>query len=355
MPQRQPSPSRQDTRRLHSPALYLGSVTVSDRPSRPAALLSGTRIKALVFPALHWLIRHTPAWLGLLPARLATGLLRLSYRRRGYRLRGACDAVATLAHSRNLPVAAPRHIHRRFLANALGVIENYFILYRRGIQAVLPTIHMDSTDVETVRQLIRRHGGAVLAVPHNVGSAFSALYIGHAFDMLLVAKNPPTRSRTRIALDFYERMKVSVLMVRGGNPFELSRSMFNVLKAGKLVAATLDNIDKSDNRVTVEMFGEQIGLAGWAARIASRMQVPVIPAWFRSTGRELQVVVGEPVLGLDTRATVQHYARFFEQQILSDPASWAYLADKHWQSLLARAADRTPDGKPATHSAKKRP
>jgi lauroyl/myristoyl acyltransferase len=48
--------------------------------------------------------------------------------------------------------------------------------------------------------------------------------------------------------------------------------------------------------------------------------------------------VGEPILSGDIQAAVQHYATFFEKQILEDPASWAYLADKHWQDVLGAAA-----------------
>jgi hypothetical protein len=35
---------------------------------------------------------------------------------------------------------------------------------------------------------------------------------------------------------------------------------------------------------------------------------------------------------------VQHYVRFFEKNILEDPASWAYLCDKRWGRVLKQAA-----------------
>ncbi len=322
------------TERIQSPALHLGSIAVGDRTvPRGSGRLSGTRLKAIVFPALYWLIRHTPASIALLPAHLVIVVLRLAYRWPGNRLRKACESVTRLA-----PHTEPRQIYTRFLGNALGIIENFFALYRQGATAVLPRIRMRPVDVETINALIAAHGGVVLAVPHNVGSAFSALRIGHTFDMLLVAKNPPTIERTRLALDFYERMRLSVLMIRGGNPFELSRVLFRVLRQGKLVAATLDNVDRSGREVRVQMFDQDVGLAGWAARIAAKMQVPLVPAWFHSSGRELRVTIGEPVLSPDIQAAVQHYATFFEQRILEDPASWAYLADKRWQRVLAIAS-----------------
>lgn len=322
---------RQRTATLRSPALLLGSIAVSEQHGG-RRFFSGTHLKAVIFPTLHWLIRHTPVSLALLPVRLVIGLVRLGYRWPGNRLRDACLAVAPLTDG-----LAPRQIYTDFLNNGIGVIENFFMLYRRDGAAMLPCITMAPDDIDTINRLIDRHGGIVLAVPHNIGSAFSALRIGHTFDMLLVAKNSPTIERTRIALDFYERMQLSVLMVRGGNPFELSRVLFSVLRQGKLVAATLDNIDRTDNKVLVRMFGQEVGLAGWAAKIAVRMQVPIVPAWFQSSGRQLRVITGKAILGDNVQAAVQHYAHFFEQQILKDPASWAYLADKHWQKILKKA------------------
>ncbi len=320
-----------DSEILHSPALYLGSVKLANPATRRAALLSGTRLKGVAFPVLHWLIRHTPRQIALLPAHLVGALLRLRYWVPGYRLRAACRAVAGLSGQ-----GSAHEIHRRFLANALGVIDNFIRLHQQGRRSVLARVQIDDHDVQRLQGLIAEHGGLVLAVPHNVASAFSAVQIGHCFDMLLVAKNPRTATRTRIALDFYERMNLSVLMVRGGNPFELSRTLFSVLRGGKLVAATLDNLDRSANAVPVRMFGETVGLPGWAARIAGRLQVPLVPAWFRSHGRDVRVVMGSAIIDKDVRTVVQHYADFLQRRILEDPASWAYLADKHWQALLAR-------------------
>ena len=85
-------------------------------------------------------------------------------------------------------------------------------------------------------------------------------------------------------------------MVRGGNPFELSRILFSVLRTGKVVAATLDNLDNSDKRVVVQMFGQPVGLTAWAAKIAARMDVPLLPCYFQSRGKQNTVVIGEPII-----------------------------------------------------------
>jgi lauroyl/myristoyl acyltransferase len=288
---------------------------------------------------LHGLVRRLPVGLALVPARLLVAVINLLYLLPDNSLRKACENICRLiASSEASPEhCSPRRIYKQFLRNALGVLDNFFTLYRHGSEAVMPRITIRAEDRKHIQSLIDSHGGIVLAVPHNIASAFSALRIGDCFDMLLVAKNSPTIERTRIAIDFYERMPLSLLLVRDGHPIELSRAMFSCLRNGKLVAATLDNIDRTPGRVPVKLFGQTVGLSDWAARIAARTKVPVIPAYFRSSGKEINVSVGTAIMSDDVALTMQHYASFLENEILGDPASWAYLADKHWQKVLYAA------------------
>ncbi len=328
------------TQVLRSPILYTGEVTVTERTrSGKTSRFSGTRLKGFVFPLLHRLIRILPVGVALLPARLIIAVAHLLYILPNNPLRKACLDISQLI-PHNTSRHSPRQIYSQYLRNILGVLDNFFTLYRHGSDSVLPRIHMHADDVNHIQSLIKIHGGVVLAVPHNIASAFSALRIGHCFNMLLVAKNSPTIERTRIALDFYERMQLSLLLVREGRPIELSRAMFTCLRSGKLVAATLDNIDRTPQQTPTLLFGQTVGLSDWAARIAARAQVPVIPAYFHSRGKEITVVVGTGLVCSDIPRAVQHYANFFEQEILKDPASWAYLADKHWQKLLNKAAGK---------------
>lgn len=328
---------------LYSPALYHGQINVTERTDiSRGRLFSGTRLKARIFPLLHRLIRYTPVPVALLPVRFVAAFALLLYLWPGNRLRSACDSIGRLAAGAGRPVNT-WSVYKAFLRNAVGAIENFFMLYRHGADSVLPRLLMQQHDIDDIHRLIREHGGIILAVPHNLGSAFSALLVGHTFDMLLVAKNSPTIERTRIAIDFYERMTLKLLMVRDGNIFELSRTLYSVLKQGKLVAATLDNIDRSENREVVSLFGQQVGLSVWAAKIAARLQVPIVPAYFSSEGNRIRIHVGRSIVTDDIHGSIQHYAEFFEAEILRDPGSWAYLADKHWQALLEQAARQSSE------------
>jgi lauroyl/myristoyl acyltransferase len=323
---------------IRSPALLLKEITVTEvEGSRGHRPLSGTRLKILLFPFLHWALQHAPVAVALVPVRLLVWTMRLLYGWPGNPLRLSCETICRVA-ARSAHRHEPRQIYRQFLANALAVMENYFHLHRHGIDQVAERITLAPQHSALIRELAEAHGGVILAVPHNIASAFSSLKLNQAFPLLVVARNSPTIARTRIALDFFERMQVPILMVRGGNPFELSRILFSVLKTGKVIAATLDNLDNTDKRVVVNMFGQRVGLAGWAAKIAARMDVPLLPCYFQSRGKQNTVLIGEPIISTDAEAVLQHYASFFEQQILRDPASWAYLADKRWRRLLANAS-----------------
>ena len=319
---------------IYSSALLLEKITVTEhRHSRGRHLLSGTRLKALLFPFLHWMLKHTSARVALVPMQLLIWIIRLLYFWSGNPLRVSCEAVCRIANREGYQ-HDPAQIYRQFLTNSLGVIENYFLLYRHGIERISERILLREQDARMICDLAEKHGGAVLAVPHNIASAISSLKLNQGFPLLVVARNPPTIARTKITLEFFEHMQVPVLMVRDGNRFELSRNLFSAVQKGTVIAATLDNIEKGDTRVVVTIFGQQVGMTRWAVKIAARKRLPVIPCYFSSRGNQHQVVVGKPIITDQIETAVQHYASFFEHNILEDPASWAYLADKRWRRIL---------------------
>jgi len=331
---------------IRSPTLYTEEFTVQEEVGgRNHRSFGGTRIKAIIVPKIHWLLLHTPIFIAIAPVRLAVLVLRALYWWRRNPLRLSCEHICNIAqragHSHQ-----PRQVYQQLLTNLLGAVKNYFDLYDRGLDFALDRIQLSSTDGTKIEKLVKDHGGVLLMVPHNFGTSFSVLEMNRTLPLLLVVRNSPTIERTKIAVDFFTRMQISIILVRGGNPFQLSRTLFSVLKVGKVVTATVDKLDNSKNRVEVDMFGSQVGLSPWAARIAARMNVPVVPTYCRSRGRQLSMVFGSPLISKDTAELMQHYAHFFERNIIEDPASWAFLGDKHWAKALRKAncrAKKTAD------------
>lgn len=322
---------------LRSPSLYLKEFTATEHVNiHEYHWLSGTRVKAVLAPLMYRAIKYVPKWLALLPVRLLAVMLRMAYFFSGNPFRQSCECICRLAADAGY-AHQPEQIHRQLLKNALGTVENYFHLYRDGVEAVMDCIELDSGDAARINKLAQEHGGVIIMVPHNFASVFSSLKMTRAFPLLIVTRNSPTIDRTKAALDYFERMQVTVLMVRGGNSFELSRTLFAELKKATAVAATVDSIDHSSQAV-VRIFGQEVNFASWAAKIGVKKQVPILPSYFRSDGREVTALFGDEIITDDMEEAMQHYADYFERHILEDPASWAYLGDKRWRKLLLSAA-----------------
>jgi lauroyl/myristoyl acyltransferase len=323
---------------IRSPALFTKEYVAEEEiGSGKGRRFGGTRIKSIIVPKLHWLMEHTPTFIAIAPIRLAILLLGTLYRWRRNPLRLSCEHICKIAHRAGHPHQA-RQVYQQLLTNLLGAVENYFDLYGRGPDFIPNRVQLSSADSTKVNELIKDHGGVVVMVPHNFGTSFAVLKMNKTIPLLLIVRNSPTIERTKISIDYFARMQVSILMVRGGNPFQLSRTLFSVLKSSKAVIATVDSLDRSENRVEVDMFGSQIGFSPWAVKIAARMNIPIIPSYCRSQGRQLSIVLGDPLVSKDTTELIQHYARFFEQNIIEDPASWAFLGDKHWSKVLRKAS-----------------
>jgi lauroyl/myristoyl acyltransferase len=323
---------------LRSDALYLKEFEATEKINKgKQRLFSGTRIKAFAIPLLYGMLEHAPRAIVMLPIRFAIFVLRLSYWWPKNPIRLSCEYICILAKKKGY-THDPRQIYNKFLSNALEATRTLANLYHNGIESAAEHIQFSASDTRMMNDLIEKYGGAVIAVPHNFGSLLSALKMNREFPFILITKNSSTIERTKIAIDVFERMETTILMVRGGNPFQLSRTLFSILKSGKSVAATLDSLDSSANRIEVQMFGEAIGFSPWAAKIAVRMGVPVIPTYAGSRDDQIMVIFGKPLLADNVEESIQHYVRFFDENILKDPASWGFLGDKNWRRVLRDAS-----------------
>jgi lauroyl/myristoyl acyltransferase len=321
---------------FHSPALYKNELTAIEAIDGAGDQSSGgSRIKAIIMPRLHWLLRHTPAIIALVPVHLIVLLLRALYWLPRNPWRQSCESICQIAdragHSHR-----PAQVYQQMLTNLLSVARNFAVLYDRGDEQALEQIQLSVEDDALIKQLVEEYGGVLLTIPHNFDSVYSMIQLNSRVPLLLVARNPATIERTRVAIDFYERMKVKIMLVRGGNPFELSRNLFSVLKSGHVVTVTVDSLDRSKERVEVDMFGGRVGFNSWAAKIAARRSIPMLPAYLKSGNKRTTFSLGEPLVSKDIDELMQHYTRFFEQSIVEDPASWAFLADKNWIKMLRK-------------------
>ena len=321
-----------------SPALYQKELEVIEYEGCRGKRFSGTHIKDMFIPLFFKAAKYMPYPLAMTPIYVLLGLIRPLYAFRKNSLRQSCEYISKLASAQGV-THDPRQLYNLFLTNVSTIFGLYMRLYRKGAKGVHESIVIHPIDAERVEKLRQEHGGLLLNIPHNIGSAFSGLKLNMTWPTLLVARNPSTIARTRVALEFFRAMDVKILMVRGGSPVELSRAMFSALKQKYVIATTLDNFDHSARGVVATIFNQPMGFSPWAAKVAVKRKVPMLPVYFQMRGKEIHAVFGEPLITDSVEEAVQHYVSFFEKNILEDPASWAYLGDRRWRKVLKVASE----------------
>jgi lauroyl/myristoyl acyltransferase len=322
---------------LQSPCLYRGEFRAIEDPSdRPARRFGGQRIKELLQPVLYGFLRNAPVAIALLPFRLIVGIARGFYWCRRNPLRRSCEDICKVARAAGYR-HEPKEIYRRYLANVIATARAYHTLLRSESQVVLDLV--DASDVQRAQGANPLNDGKayILFCAHNLAAIYGSVALAASMPLLIIIRNSKTIRRTQLALDVLERLHARILMVRGGNPFEISRAMFSALDDNQVLAATVDNVDPGFG-AAVKIFGVEVEFAPWAARIAAKRRVPVVPVYFHSLREGARVAFGEPLVTGDPVAAIRHYVSFFEKCILQDPASWIYLVDRKWCRVLRQAA-----------------
>jgi len=332
-----PSEAEQDSVVIDSPTLCNGPLRLVEKRKASRGWRSASYWKNRTMPWLLWWLQQAPRPLALLPIRLLLPLARLGYWLPSNPLRRACINMAELRRRAGVETSA-RAIYRAYLTNFADIARLILRLYRDGWAAVFDSMEFAEADVQRINALLAQHGGVALAIPHNLGSTFTGLRLCKVFPAVLVSKNSTSVQRTRIALDFFERLEAKVLMVRDGSAMQLSRTMIKLLRSGKVLALTVDLLSKPDRGVAAEMFGQRVHFPAWGTRIPSAIGVPIVPLYVRSESGRLRAVFGEALVTDDAEQAARHVAAFFEHHILRDPASWAFLAEKKWGRVLQAAA-----------------
>jgi lauroyl/myristoyl acyltransferase len=322
---------------LYSPALHGGEVRIVPKRSRSKRKLRGATLKPLVWAFANGLLRRAPRFAHRGLSRGLCAVIQTVAGVPGNQLTDACVAMAQLSTAAGHPATGPG-IYRGFLDEIKTALEFAAGIYHEGVESVADRMGFAGDGAERVAAAAAEHGGVMLCVTHNPGSIIASPAIARLAPTLLISKNPRTVARTRMALDGYERLGLKVLMVRSGNPTALTRACLRALRSGTVVVATVDRYDREPNRVELPVFGRPVGLAPWAARLAVKAKVPVIPAYTHAGGGRIEVQTGAAHIHTDTEEAMRHYMGYFEQAILARPSSWSFLADKRWRWHLQAAA-----------------
>ena len=118
----------------------------------------------------------------------------------------------------------------------------------------------------------------------------------------------------------------------------MARAILRALHEKKFVIGTTDLARNGPDTVEVKFFGQAVPLPAWPARFSARRKIPILPGYIRVSGGRIVLSCDEPYIEQDAVAATQRWAAYFEKSIRESPADWVFMLDKHWSSVIAKAA-----------------
>ncbi len=238
--------------------------------------------------------------------------------------------------------ATPKIIYRDFVAGVLLFAQRIEMLSNGNTQAIDRLLRIPQQD--RLDDIIKQHGGALLALPHCHGALLMVRGLAARYDVLMLIREPKKDSRAQAQRRYFANMGCEVLDVRRNNEAIVARTVLKALRNGKLVIGTVDRIkqpppedepiSKERDNVRAIAFGVPVGVPGWPARFAAKCKVPILPVMVEQTKTDIILHLGEPIVASDVLATTQKWLSALEQFFIRFPGQWIFVYDKHWSRVL---------------------
>jgi lauroyl/myristoyl acyltransferase len=293
-------------------------------------------IKDVGVRPVHWLIRAgglLPEWLRR-PYFKSFGLLGKAYYFMPYN--HARRAVGNFC--RVTGRSDSRRIYFQIVDNLLFAASGFGRLMSDGTDAVAEMVRFDEASAARMEAVRAQYGAGILLVPHCAASVLSAAGFGKRFPSLVLVRESQSMSRSRLLRRYFEKLGPELLFVRRADPAVVARSILRALHDKKFVIGTTDLARNSSDTIEVKFFGQGVPLPAWPARFSARRKIPIMPGYIRVSGGRIVLSCDEPYIEPDAAVATQRWARYFEKSIRESPADWVFMLDKHWSSVISKAA-----------------
>lgn len=257
-----------------------------------------------------------------------------------YLLPGNSVRPTMVALARRVGVASPAALFRRYVRHFLTGTDLAEQL-RHGFGAELD-MRLSIPDKARLDALLADRG-VFLALPHLHASFAMVHCLSQQYPMLAVVSLTRNPDRARAQRALYARAECEILDVRSESPQAVARAILGALKAGKIVAGTVDRIqhapadpvDRARDVVRAEAFGTAVGFGGWPTRFAAKAGAPILPAMVTQADDGVSLILGEATVPTeDLSASTQAWVSELERLVSTHPHEWAFCLDKHWSRVL---------------------
>ena len=235
----------------------------------------------------------------------------------------------------------PRAVYLQLVDNVVYAARAFGWLMRSGPDAVAEMTSLDEASLAGCREAWEKAGAAIFVAPHCAGSVLSAVRFGREFPTVLLLRESKSQRRGRIMRKYLEKLGPELLFIRRADPASIARGILRGFRGRKFIVGATDMLRRQPGTIEATVFGQRVHLPDWPARFAARSKVPIVPAYIRTVGGRMEVLLGEPFFESDVSAATQRWANFFEKNIREFPADWPFMFEKRWSRVLAAAAAET--------------
>jgi lauroyl/myristoyl acyltransferase len=215
---------------------------------------------------------------------------------------------------------------------------HYASLNHGGREDLIAETIIDPSVTAAYQHWNRAKGGLIFLVPHCAGAVLSSAGLSAAFPVVVLVREPLSPKRRETMLLYLHALGPEYILSRHAPPASVMRSIIRALHHDKVIVGTTDTISPAPDSVETWAFGQRIYSPSWPARIAARLEIPILSGFIRLEGRKIRLLADEGYVESDIEKSTQRWVSNFEASFRRCPSDWVFMLDKRWARVLAAAA-----------------
>jgi lauroyl/myristoyl acyltransferase len=181
--------------------------------------------------------------------------------------------------------------------------------------------------------------GVIILVSHCTGAVPSSAGLNNFCPTTLLVREPKSPERCQLMLEYIKKLGPKFILSRNTPPATVMRNITRSLRAGEVVVGTTDVVSgRGADVVETRIFDRSIYSPAWPARIAARLNVPILPGFIHMEGSQIKLIVDDGYLESDVQKSTQRWVSSFERWFRQYPSDWVFMLDKNWARVLAGPA-----------------